>query len=168
MNLISKFTIFFLIFFSINSFALGKTVFIDIDKIINESKKGKMINDDLNNLYKKENEKLMLNKKEIEKKEDEIIKQKNILSDEELNKKINELRKIINNHNNKKRNLDAKFRELKIKQTNTLVQNLNKILAKYAEENSISFILQKKNIVIGRNDLDITNQIMEIFNNQVK
>ena len=102
------------------------------------------------------------------KKEDDITKQKNILSEEELNKKINELRKIINNHNNKKRNLDAKFRELKIKQTNTLVQNLNKILAKYAEENSISFILQKKNIVIGRNDLDITNQIMEIFNNQVK
>ena len=90
MNLISKFTIFFLIFFSINSFALGKTVFIDIDKIINESKKGKMINDDLNNLYKKENEKLMLAKKEIEKKEDDITKQKNILSEEELNKKINE------------------------------------------------------------------------------
>ena len=40
MNLISKFTIFFN-FFSINSFALGKTVFIDIDKIINESKKEK-------------------------------------------------------------------------------------------------------------------------------
>lgn len=41
-------------------------------------------------------------------------------------------------------------------------------MAKYAEENSISFILQKKNIVIGKSDLDITDQILEIFNKTVK
>ena len=111
---------------------------------------------------------MLLAKKEIEKKEEEIKNQKNILSEEELNKKLIELRKAINDHNSKKRNIDIKFRDQKIKNTNTLVQNLNKILAKYAEENSISFILQKKNIVIGKTDLDITNQIMEIFNKEVK
>ena len=68
----------------------------------------------------------------------------------------------------KKRTIDTKFRDQKINQTNILVQNLNKILAQYAEENSIDFILQKKNLVIGKSDLDITNQIMEIFNKQVK
>ena len=168
MNLISKIIILFLFFISFNSIALSKTVFIDVDKIINESKKGKKVNEELNSLYKKENEKLMQAKKEIEKKEEDITKQKNILSEEELNKKINELRTIINDHNKKKRTIDTKFRDQKINQTNILVQNLNKILAQYAEENSIDFILQKKNIVIGKSDLDITNQIMEIFNKQVK
>ena len=168
MNLISKIIILFSFFISFNSIALSKTVFIDVDKIINESKKGKKVNEELNSLYKKENEKLMQAKKEIEKKEKDITKQKNILSEEELNKKINELRTIINDHNKKKRTIDTKFRDQKINQTHILVQNLNKILAQYAEENSIDFILQKKNIVIGRSDLDITNQIMEIFNKQVK
>ena len=168
MKIIIKIFLLCFIFFPHNLLAESKIVFLNVDKIINESNAGKKLNNQLDNSYKKENEKLLLAKKEIEKKEDEIKNQKNILSEEELNKKINELRKIINGHNLKKRNIDVKFRDQKIKQTNILVQNLNKILAKYAEENSISFILQKKNIVIGKNNLDITNQIMEIFNKEVK
>ena len=168
MKIIIKIFLFSFIFFSHNLLAESKIVFLNIDRIINESNVGKKFNEQLDSSYKKENEKLLLAKKEIEKKEEEIKNQKNILSEEELNKKLIELRKAINDHNSKKRNIDIKFRDQKIKNTNTLVQNLNKILAKYAEENSISFILQKKNIVIGKTDLDITNQIMEIFNKEVK
>ena len=168
MKIIIKIFFLSLIFFSQNLLAESKIVFLNVDRIINESNLGKKFNEELDNSYKKDNEKLLLEKKEIEKKENEIKSQKNILSDEELNKKVIELRKAINDHNTKKRNIDIKFRDQKIKQTNILVQNLNKILAKYAEENSISFILQKKNIVIGKNNLDITNQIMEIFNRDVK
>ena len=168
MKIIFKAILFFFFFFSNYLLAENKIVFINIDKIINESKIGKKFNEQLDKSYKKINEELLLAKKEIEKKEKEINNQKNILSEEELNKKLNELRKVINDHNLKKRNIDKNFRDQKIKQTNVLVQNLNKILAKYAEDNSISFVLQKKNIVIGKNDLDITNQIMEIFNREVK
>lgn len=168
MKIIFKAILFFFFFFSNYLLAENKIVFINIDKIINESKIGKKFNEQLDKSYKKLNEELLLAKKEIEKKEKEINNQKNILSEEELNKKLNELRKDINDHNLKKRNIDINFRDQKIKQTNVLVQNLNKILAKYAEDNSISFVLQKKNIVIGKNDLDITNQIMEIFNKEVK
>ena len=168
MKIIFKAILFFFIFFSNYVLAENKIVFINIDKIINESKIGKKFNEQLDKSYKKINEELLLAKKEIEKKEKEINNQKNILSEEQLNKKLNELRNVINDHNLKKRNIDINFRDQKIKQTNVLVQNLNKILAKYAEDNSISFVLQKKNIVIGKNDLDITNQIMEIFNKEVK
>ena len=168
MKIIFKAILFIFFFFSNYLLAENKIVFINIDKIINESKIGKKFNEQLDKSYKKINEELLLAKKEIEKKEKEINNQKNILSEEELNKKLNELRKVINDHNLKKRNIDKNFRDQKIKQTNVLVQNLNKILAKYAEDNSISFVLQKKNIVIGKNDLDITNQIMEIFNKEVK
>lgn len=168
MKIIFKAILFFFFFFSNYLLAENKIVFINIDKIINESKIGKKFNEQLDKSYKKINEELLLAKKEIEKKEKEINNQKNILSEEELNKKLNELRKVINDHNLKKRNIDKNFRDQKIKQTNVLVQNLNKILAKYAQDNSISFVLQKKNIVIGKNDLDITNQIMEIFNKEVK
>ena len=35
------------------------------------------------------------------------------------------------------------------------------------KENNISYILQKKNILIGRDDLDKTNEIINIVNQKV-
>ena len=51
---------------------------------------------------------------------------------------------------------------------NILVQKLNQILANYADENDILLIIQKKNIVIGKSTLDITENILDIFNSKVK
>ena len=49
-----------------------------------------------------------------------------------------------------------------------MVVYLNKILGKYASENSISLVIQKKNIVIGKSEMDITKPILEIFNKEIK
>ena len=49
-----------------------------------------------------------------------------------------------------------------------MVVYLNKILGKYATDNSATLIIQKKNIVIGKTELDITKPILEIFNDEVK
>ena len=45
---------------------------------------------------------------------------------------------------------------------------LNSILSKYSEENSISLILSKKNVVIGKTELDITSEILELLNAEIK
>ena len=45
---------------------------------------------------------------------------------------------------------------------------LNPILAKYADENSISIILKKNNIVIGKTELDVTEEILKIVNKDIK
>ena len=49
-----------------------------------------------------------------------------------------------------------------------MVQSLNKILSKYAEENNISLVMKKKYIVIGKTGLDITDNVLKIFNKEVK
>ena len=64
--------------------------------------------------------------------------------------------------------MNNKFRDQKLKETNLLVSSLNNILANYAEKNSISLIIQKKNIVIGKSELDITKEVLDIFNSEVK
>ena len=48
-----------------------------------------------------------------------------------------------------------------------MVQSLNNILSKYADENDISLVIQKKFIVIAKK-LDITNEILKIFNKENK
>ena len=49
-----------------------------------------------------------------------------------------------------------------------MLQNLNKILANYAEKKSISIIIQKKNIVMGKTEHDITQEVFQIFNKEVR
>ena len=165
-NLFKIIIIFFL--FSIPSFSADKIAFVDIDFIINSSEIGKKLNKNLNEKIKKENDRLKQKEKDLKSQEDKILNQKNVLSEDELNKLLVDLRKKISNFNQERISINNKFRDQKLKETNSLVTSLNNILANYAEKNSISLIIQKKNIVIGKSELDITKDILEIFNSEVK
>ena len=48
--------------------------------------------------------------------------------------------------------------------TSELISLIRLILAEYANDNSISIIFQKKNIIIGKTELDITEDILKILN----
>ena len=150
------------------SFAEKKIAFIDIDMIINQSEFGKKSYKKIDNDFKKENEKLIKIEKNLVSKEKEILNQKNILSEEELNNKVIDLQKEINDFQKKKRLINEKFNKMRLDKTNEMVQSLNNILSKYADENDISMIIQKKFIVIAKSGLDITNEILEIFNKENK
>ncbi len=164
------FTIFLVIFFSFISYSTAeeKIAFIDIDRIINQSDFGKKSYKKIDNNYEKEKNKLVKIEKKLIAKEQEILKQKNILSEEELNNKIKDLQKEIRDFQNQRKSNNEKFSKIKLDKTNEMVQSLNSILSKYANENSISLIIQKKYIVIGKSGLDITDEILKIFNKEVK
>ena len=159
-----------IIFFSLTQLSLAdKTIaFIDIDMIINESEFGKKSYKKIDDDFNKENKKLLKIEKNLVSKEQEILKQKNVLSEEELNKKIIELRKEISDFQSKKRLLNKKFNEMRLNITNQMSQSLNLILSKYAEKNDISLVIQKKFIVIARSGLDITSEVLKIFNKENK
>lgn len=159
-----------IIFLSLIQVSLAeKTIaFIDIDVIMNKSDLGKKSYKKIDDDFNKENEKLLKIEKNLVLKEQEILKQKNVLSEDELNKKIIDLRKEIDNFKSKKRLLNKKFNEMRLNITNQMAQSLNLILSKYADENDISLVIQKKFIVIARSGLDITSEILEIFNKENK
>ena len=52
--------------------------------------------------------------------------------------------------------------------TSELISLIQPILAEYANKNSISIIFQKKNIIIGKTELDITEDILKILNEKHK
>ena len=159
-----------IIFLSLTSASLAenKIAFIDIDKIINESEFGKKTYKNIDVNFKKENEKLLEIEKKLVSKEQEILKQKNVLSEDELNKKITNLKKEINDFQKKKKSINEKFNKIKLEKTNEMIQSLNEILSKYADDNDISLVIQKKFIVIAKTGLDITNEILKIFNKENK
>ena len=159
----------FLFIFNSYSFAkAGDVFFIDINKIVNDSNVGSNLNKSLENKLKKELKKFSVIEENLKKEEKLIKSQSNILSKEELNDKIKDYRVKLTDYNKNKQNFQAGIAEEKIKSTNKLLKKLNDILTKYANENSISMIIQKDKIVIGKKELDITEKILKIFDNQVK
>ena len=60
------------------------------------------------------------------------------------------------------------FQKKKIDGTKKLLKEINPILADYSNKKNISVILRKKDIVIAKTDLDITNEIIELVNSKVK
>ena len=165
-NLIKILLIYFFLF-SV-SYSAEKIAFVDIDFIINSSEIGKKLNQNFNEKIKKEDDRLKQKEKDLKSKEDKILNQKNVLSEDELNKLLADFKKEISNFQQERISINNKFRNQKLKETNSLVTSLNNILANYAEKNSISLIIQKKNIVMGKSELDITKDILDIFNSEVK
>ena len=84
-----------LILFTTNSVYANdlKIVYIDTDKILNESNAGKDIKKQLDLINKKNISKFNQIEKELVEEDKKISQQKNILSKEELEKKIKEFKK---------------------------------------------------------------------------
>ena len=51
---------------------------------------------------------------------------------------------------------------------NNFFEKVSPIIQSYMEENSISILLDRKNVFIGRVNSDITKEIIERINNQLK
>ena len=49
-----------------------------------------------------------------------------------------------------------------------MISKLSPILQEYAKNNSVSLILQKKNIVMGKKEIEITDEILELTNKEIK
>ena len=166
-----KFLIIFLSFFLNFSSAISielKIVYVDLEKIINQSEAGKKISKQLENLNNDNIKKFTKKEKEIADEEKNIVKQKNILSKEEFEKKVTLLQKNIANF---KKDINTSRKDLEKKRvgaTNKILNVINPILSEYSTKNSISLIIQKKNIVIGKSELDITSKILKIVNTKIK
>ncbi len=160
------FIIFFLFnfFFSNLSLSAERIVYLDLDFILSNSDKGKLILSNLENLNKKNVETLKSKEKLIKEEEDELIKQKNIISSEAYNDKVKNLRnkiQILREEKNKLANNFTEERKIKI---NEFFKIIDKVLREYVENNSIDLVLNKKDILIGKNNYNITDDILKIVN----
>ena len=143
-------------------------VFVDMDRIIATSNAGKKAQSSIDKFAKKENQKFDSIESNLKKKEQEILKQKNIISKEELDKKVKSFRTELSKLRKEKIEFNRSIIKINQEATNKMVNEINKILTQYASDNSVSLIIQKKNIIIGKTELDITPQILKEFNSKVK
>ena len=167
------FIIFFFLIISCFNFSLAETkndkiVFINLDYIFVNSLAGKDLNLKISNKEKDLKIKVNNFRKEIDLKKTKLITQKNVLSQEDYQKKISELEveveKINTSISIERKNLSL----FKSKAEKQFTANLNSIIEKYAIENSISIVLKKKDILMAKNDLDITEIIFNKMNEKIE
>ena len=170
--MLKKINFFLIIIFSffVNtySFSENNILFIDIEYIYFNSNAGKIVNKKIQSETKKINDEFSGYNKEIQEEKDKLVNQKNILSQEELQKKSIELKKKIREYDkiisNKNNQLIKYKNETKIEFT----KKLSKIVQEYAFNNSIEMIIKKNNILIGKKELDVTEEVLNLFNKNIK
>ena len=146
----------------------SKIVYIDMDYIFKNSLAGKSINTQIETKKKNNKEKVKLLEEKIRDESQDINNQKNILSETEIKERVEELNKKIKDLQNQVKENNNLITKMTLDGTTKILKELKPILSQYSEENNISLMLQKKNVIIGKNDLNITSDIIKIIDDKVK
>ena len=149
-------------------FANQNIAFIDMNRIINETKAGSSILKQLNDVNNKILKKLSVEEENLKKKEIKLISQKNILSQSDFEVNFNKLKTEINEYNQNKNKIINNFSRKKTINTNEFFLAINKIIAEYSDIKDISIILQKKYLVLGKSELDLSDEIIVIIDKNIK
>ena len=165
--IVKIFVITFLVFQFNYSFAEDKIVFINMDGILKQSKAGKSIQLSLEKLHKKNLNNLKKREEILKNKEKDLLAKKNIINKEEYENLLNQLRTDAREFQDLRRTLSIELTEKRTNGTKQILDSIKPILAEYTDKNSISMIIEKKNIVVGKSELNITEEIMEILDKKV-
>ena len=164
-----KLVLYFLFLFSVSiANADINLAYLDIQYIIDNSNLGQIYKKNLKEKSDKFKSKLSIKEDEIKKQETEINNKKNILKENELKIKINNLNKQLKDYQTSKKELNKNFIIEKRELSSKILKLLNPILTKYVDENNIKIVIEKKNILVGIKTLDITENILKIFNEETK
>jgi len=164
-----RYIYFIIIFFSSNIVLSSESIYhIDIDFVLNNSLAGKSIIKQLENKDKSNKDIFKKSESDLKKKETKIISQKNILEEKEFKGKVALFAEEVSIYKKKRADILNSFSKKKIIAQKKLLEKLTLILGKYSEEKSISYILSRQNIIVGKKSLDLTSIIIEILNKEVK
>ena len=159
-----------LIFILLNILTLNskaEIAYIDINFILNSSDVGKNLNNYLEKIKNNNSLKYEKIENDLVNKEKSLIAQQNILDKEQFQKKLKKLTSEVQKYRSDKKVSLEELNNIKINKTKEILSALNPIITKYVDENSISIVIPKKNIIVGRKNLDITNQIIKLLNNNI-
>ena len=160
--------IIFFIFSGSNLWSSEKIAFLDVELIINKSEPALIIIKKIEKIRDQETKKLNQIENNLKKKNEDLIKTKNLISDEELKKKISSLRDEAKSFDELRKKTITEFNIKKNKELNKFLKLINPIIQEYMKEKSIDMIIDKKNIFMAKSKNYITEDILKIVNTKIK
>ena len=169
--MIKNFRILLLIvlFVAINTDAPASSIaFVNLDNILQKSNLGIKTLDKLKERKKLEEKEVNDREKNIKILEEEIRNKQNIISNDEFKVEVNKLQKNIENFNLYKKKVLNDYEKYKNDEIINFFDQINPLIQNYLSENSIDILFNNKNIIIGKDTLDITDKIINIINQNIK
>ena len=170
MNLFKKtFFIFFFLVLSLNfSEAEDRVSYIDADYLLTNTVAGKKL---INTLKKQEEliiNKFKSNDDNFKNEEKKILAKKNLISKEEINNELKLLQIEFEKYKKERIEEIDKLKNIRNINIENFLNLINPIIEEYMADNSIYMIIDKKNVFIANKDYDITNNLIELIDNQIK
>jgi Skp family chaperone for outer membrane proteins len=137
--------------------------YVDMQYILENSKINENLKKDFQSKEKDLNKEILEFKVLTEKSEQELIAKKNILSQENLNNEISLLKDKIQRTQEIFMTKEQEILKLKKDYLNSSLRTITEKIIDYANQNSIKIILDKKLVLIGDSELDITKEILNII-----
>ena len=169
MNYLKK--IFFILIFFLCSFnfslAENNIAYLDLDYVVSNSNSGSSLLKQLSKLEKDTIKILSLKEDELKKEENEIKKISDIISKNELQKKIKLLNVKFNSYKELRNENIKIFKNKKKVEILRYMDQINPIIERYMNDQSIDILLDKKNIFIAKTNYDITLKIIDAINIEI-
>jgi len=150
-----------------HTFAEQRIVVLDLTFVLNNSKAGKDAQDFLKKSFQDNEKKFSNMEKNLKEEEADLLTKKTVLSKEEYTKKTDTLRKKVIDYQSQRRSAIDKITTQRAQSRDTLIKKIKPILNTYMKENNISLVVDKKNLLAGNPEYDITKIIIEKLNKEL-
>ena len=135
--------------------------------VLNSSKAGAEAQELLKKKFNDNAKKFTDMEKGLKKEEIDLLGQKNILSKDEYTKKSDSLRKKVIDYQSERRSSLDKLAKQRVEARQTLIKEVDPIIDYYIKENNISIVMDKKYMIGGLTEYDITKIIVEKLNKKL-
>ena len=142
----------------------AKIAVIDMQKILNESVAYQGVVEQFENIRRKHRNKMTKLEDEIRDSENNLFKQKNIISKESYAEKVQELSKRINEIKAQKNNDIKRFEVSFEKATNKIQKALIDVLSSIASNKNLDLVMAKSQVLLVGNNIDLTDIAVKELN----
>ena len=156
--------VFFFVTISNQSYAEQKIVTLDLTYLLNQSKAGKGAQEFLKKTFDTNSKKFTIIEKKLKEKEKDLLSKKNTLAKEDYTEEMEKLRKSYSEYQVDRRSSLDSLTSKRAQAREVLLKKLDPILKDYISKNNITLVLDKKIILGGAPDYDITKIIVEKIN----
>ena len=156
------------LFLNLNfAYSNDKVSFINLDLLIKQTNIGMVILKEIEKLNEENIAKLKNKESELKSIEEEIKKKKNIISKEEFEKEVARLRLNVKEFKNYKNKLVSDMENKKNNDLKDFFTKVNPIIQNYMDNNSINILLERKNVFMSKNSIDVTEKLIEEINKKL-
>ena len=159
--LVKFFVVTFFFIISTHSFAEQKIVVLDMKYVLNSSKAGKGAQEFLKKKFNDNAKKFSELEKSLKKEETDLLAIKTNLTKEEYTTKSDSLRKKVIDYQSQRRSSIDKLQNQRDEARKIIMKRIKPILNAYIKENGVSMIIDKKSMIVGSTEHDITKTIVE-------